>query len=61
MEGKKWAIDWLSVCLCVSRYPPVAARCNEKKREIMIKLEAKIETGIERLALALQCSYTFIP
>lgn len=33
------------------RYPPVASRCNERKREIMVKLESKIETGIEKLVL----------
>lgn len=31
------------------RYPPVASRCNEKKREVMVKLEGKIESGIEKL------------
>ena len=26
----------------------MANRCNERKREVMVKLEGKIETGIER-------------
>ena len=29
-------------------YPPVATSCVDKKREVIFKLEAKIQAGIER-------------
>ena len=49
----------LSVCLSVSvcvrhcyiilySYAPEATKCLERKREITLKLESKIEAGIER-------------
>lgn len=30
------------------QYAPIAAHCNERKREMLLKLESRIETGMER-------------
>lgn len=32
-----------------SSYAPVASVCNERKRELLNKLETKIEAGMEKL------------
>ena len=60
VNGGREEGDGISVTrLCPYRYPPVANRCNERKREIMVKLEGKIETGIERCQ-SLLCSIIIV-
>ena len=34
--------------LLLHSYPPEATKCLEKKREVTLRLESKIEAGIER-------------
>ena len=34
--------------VCVFSYAPEATKCLERKRETTLKLESKIEAGIER-------------
>ena len=50
------------VLLITPSYAPVASVCNEKKRELLSKLETKIEAGMEKLdhahvIVVANCSY----
>ena len=38
----------ISMVVCVFSYAPEATKCLERKRETTLKLESKIEAGIER-------------